>query len=111
MAVPRLNVPLVLEEKDRQPDGMGGYRIIWRALGVVHGRMNSGTGRLRGAEVGAESVTGWRILLRAFPQGDQRRPVPGQRLRMGARVFRVDAVAEQGPAGRHLTVIAEEERG
>lgn len=109
MAAPMLNVPLVLEEKDRQPDGMGGYRVIWRPLGVLHGALRAGPGRLRGGEAGPQSVSLWRITLRAFPVGDPRRPVPGQRLRMGARLFRIDAVTETGTAGRHLIISAQEE--
>lgn len=109
MAVPRLNIPLTLEEKDRLPDGMGGFRIAWRPLGIVYALMRSGAGRLRGAEAGAESVSQWTITLRAFPAGDPRRPEPGQRLRLGARLFRIDAVAEAGAMGRHLTISAMEE--
>lgn len=109
MAVPQLNIPLVLEEKDRQPDGMGGYRVLWRRLGIVHALMRSGGGRLRGAEAGPESVSQWKITLRAFPPGDPRRPNPGQRLRLGARLFRIDAVAETGAMGRHLIISALEE--
>lgn len=111
MAVPQLNIPLVLEQPDRQPDGMGGHRVVWRRLGVVHARLQSGAGRLRGAEAGPERVSPWKITLRAFPPGDPRRPAPGQRLRLGARLFRIDAVAETGAAGRHLTISALEEQG
>ncbi len=109
MAVPKLTVPLVLETRERQPDGMGGHRSAWRALGVVHAQMDSGGGRQRGAETGPESVVGWTITLRGFPAGDPRRPVAGQRLRMGARIFRIDAVAEADPLGRHLRIFAQEE--
>ncbi len=109
MAVPRLNIPLVLEEKDRQPDGMGGYRVVWRSLGIVHAMMQNGAGRMRGGEAGPESVNQWKITLRAFPPGDPRRPAPGQRLRLGGRLFRIDAVAETGAMGRHLTITAQEE--
>ena len=30
---PRLSVPLVLESPERQPDGMGGFRLHWVAQG------------------------------------------------------------------------------
>ncbi|SDE67871.1 Phage head-tail joining protein [Paracoccus isoporae] len=109
MAVPRLNVPLTLETAEREPDGMGGQRLVWRALGVVYAQMLSGAGRLRGAQAGAESRLAWRIILRAAPPGDPRRPAPGQRLRSGARLFRIDAVAEDGPDGRYLRINAVEE--
>ncbi len=109
MSVPKLTVPLTLEAKQRQADGMGGHRAVWQPLGIVYAQMQSGGGRLRGAEAGAESIVGWKITLRAFPQGDPRRPVAGQRLRMGARIFHVEAVAEAGASGRHLSVTAQEE--
>ncbi|MFD1795817.1 head-tail adaptor protein [Paracoccus aurantiacus] len=109
MSAPKLTVPLRLETKERQADGLGGHRAVWRTIGLVYAEMRSGIGRLRGAEAGPESVVGWTITLRAFPQGDPRRPIAGQRLRMGSRSFRIDAVAEADPAGRHLRVIAEEE--
>ncbi|MFV0292842.1 MAG: head-tail adaptor protein [Paracoccus sp. (in: a-proteobacteria)] len=109
MTIPRLNVPLILETKNRLPDGMGGYHTVWNPLGLLHAQMDSGSGRLRGGEAGAESEVGWKITLRAFPSGDPRRPVAGQRLRMGQRVFRVDAVAEADFSGRYLMIAAQEE--
>lgn len=109
MVVPRLNIPLVLEEKERQPDTMGGYRVVWRSRGLVHALMQRGVGRLRGAEAGPESVTDWKITVRAFPLSDPRRPLPGQRFRMGARLIRIEAVAEVGAMGRHLIVTGQEE--
>ena len=64
----------------------------------------------RQAEVGAESVVSWRITVRAAREGDPRRPRPEQRFRMGARLFRIEAVAESGSAGQWLDCIAREER-
>ncbi|WBU65339.1 head-tail adaptor protein [Paracoccus aerodenitrificans] len=110
MEAPRLSVPLVLETGERVGDGMGGSRIVWRAVGVVYARMKRRSGRLRGAQAGAETLLLWTITLRGFPEGDPRRPVAGQRLRMGARIFRIDAVAEADPAGRFLDIVAKEER-
>lgn len=109
MGVANLNTPLMLEARQREADGMGGHRVNWRKLGTVHAMLRSSSGGLRGAEVGAESFSRWKITLRAFPAGDPRRPLPGQRLRMGERIFRIDAVSEQDPAGRFLTVSAQEE--
>lgn len=109
MAAPRLNVPLGLEAGQRQSDGMGGYRLVWQPLGVLWAEMSAGAGRERFGEVGAESVVPWRITVRAAPAGDPRRPAPGQRLRMGLRLFRIEAVAERDPDGRWLTCIAREE--
>ncbi|MFV0409553.1 MAG: head-tail adaptor protein [Paracoccus sp. (in: a-proteobacteria)] len=108
MSIPRLTVPLVLETAEKQPDGMGGFRMSWRDLGILHARLKSGSARLRGGEAGAQSEIDWQITLRAFPKGDPRRPLVGQRLRMGQRIFRIEGVAEADASGRHLTVFAQE---
>ena len=110
MSAPRLAVPLVLESPERVADGMGGYRMVWRPRGVLYAAMRAGTGAERQAEVGAESDVSWRITVRAAREGDPRRPRPEQRLRMGARLFRIEAVAESGSAGQWLDCIAREER-
>lgn len=109
MVPPRLTVPLILETRERQPDGMGGHSVQWVALGQVFAAMKAGRGAMRGAEAGPESVAGWTITLRGFAAGDPRRPRPGQRLRMGARLFRIESVAEADAAGCYVQVIAEEE--
>ncbi|MFI0396289.1 head-tail adaptor protein [Paracoccus jiaweipingae] len=109
MSAPRLNVPLVLEQPQRQPDGMGGFRVRWAALGTVWAAMRARGGREVSGPVGRESAQHWEITLRAAMPGDPRRPAPGQRLRMAGRVFRVLAVAESGPAGRLLVCQATEE--
>lgn len=109
MSVPKLGVRLELEGSVRQQDGMGGYRVIWQPIGVLWAEMRAGAGRERGAEVGAESVVAWRITVRGARAGDPRRPAPGQRLRMGRRLFAIEAVAEQDKAGMWLTCFAREE--
>ena len=35
MGAPRLNVRLALEAPERQSDGLGGYRVVWRQLGFL----------------------------------------------------------------------------
>lgn len=113
MSAPRLTVPLMLETPVRVPDGMGGFRLTWQAIGQLWAEMRSGAGSERFAEVGAQSVVSWRITVRAVPAGDPRRPRPEQRLRMGegatARRFRIEAVAEADPSGRWLACVAKEE--
>ncbi|WP_372800033.1 head-tail adaptor protein [Paracoccus seriniphilus] len=102
-------IRLELEEAQRQDDGLGGYVVIWRRLGVLYGAMDSGSGRRRSAQVGPESVVSWRITVRGARAGDPRRPRAGQRFRLGQRLFRIDAVAEKDSAGRWLTCFATEE--
>lgn len=106
----RASTPLVLESPERVADGMGGFRLIWRPLGIVYAELRAGGGGERQGEVGASSVVTWRIRLRAARMGDPRRPRPEQRFRMGARVFRIDAVAEAGALGLWLDCMAREER-
>ena len=109
MSVPKLNVRLELEGSARQGDGMGGYRIVWQRIGSLWAEMKAGTGRERGAEVGPESVMSWRITVRGARVGNPRRPAAGQRLRMGQRLFAIEAVAERDSAGQWLTCFAREE--
>ena len=109
MKQPRLNVALVLETPIRQPDGSGGFRRIWQREGRLWAAMEAGSGGERLAEVGAKSVTSWRITTRAAPPGDPRRPRPEQVFTLGTRRFRILSVAERDPAGRYLTCHAQEE--
>ena len=109
MGAPRLNVRLALEAPERQSDGLGGYRVVWRQLGFLWAELDSGSGRRRSAEVGAESVVSWKITVRSAATGDPRRPAPGQRLRLDRRFFRIDAVAERDHDGLWLTCFAREE--
>lgn len=109
MTGPRLNVRLELEGSVRESDGMGGYRLVWRRIGSLWADMKSQAGQERGAEVGPESVVSWRITVRGARLGDPRRPAAGQRLRMGQRLFLIEAVAERDSAGQWLTCFAREE--
>jgi head-tail adaptor len=54
---------------------------------------------------------GYRITVRAAPQGAPSRPKPSQRFRDGARIFSIDAVTESDPGGRFLVCFATEEEG
>lgn len=54
---------------------------------------------------------GFRITVRAAPQGAPSRPTPLQRFRDGARLFAIEAVTEADPEGRFLVCFAREEEG
>jgi head-tail adaptor len=109
MTPPRLNRRLVLEAVTRVPDGAGGFAEAWVGRGAVWAEMVPGGGR-EVVEGGADLArVPWRITLRAAPEGSPQRPRPGERLREGARVFAVLAVAERDPEGRYLTLAAREE--
>ncbi|MFW8593264.1 head-tail adaptor protein [Cribrihabitans neustonicus] len=109
MSGPRLTRRLVLEDPQRSGDGAGGFAEIWVALGTHWAEVNSLTGRAAAREGAHLSLQRYRITLRAAPAGSAARPRPDQRFRDGARVFRIDAVAEADPDGRYLTCFATEE--
>ncbi|AUH63131.1 head-tail adaptor protein [Paracoccus zhejiangensis] len=110
MAEPRLNLPMILETPERQGDGAGGYRTVWQVVGQLWAGLSAVSGAERSGQAGAQSVVTWRIVTRGAPEGDPRRPRPEQRLRMGLRLFRIDAVAERDGDGRYLTCFAREEK-
>ncbi len=103
--------PLDLENPDRVADGMGGYRVAWRRLGTLWGALSAQPARSERGEVGAQARVRWKIVVPGARAGDPRRPHPGQRLVMGARVFAIEAVAEADAAGRDLVVWASEQEG
>lgn len=105
----RLNRPMVLEEAVALPDGAGGHALDWRALGTLWAELRPGAGRERRGEAVPEGVMLFRLYLRAAPQGSPQRPRPDQRLREGARVFRILAVSEADAAGAFLVCHAREE--
>ena len=92
----------------RVPDGAGGHEEGWAVLGVLWGALRAGAGAAAGDPVPFGRVA-WRIVVRAAPTGSPERPVAGQRLRLGARVFSILAVAESDADGRYLTCFAREE--
>ena len=106
---PRLTSKLVLERLDAVPDGAGGMHENWVALGTLWGEVKPRSGREGVGDAGQVSVTGFRITVRAAPVGSTVRPVPEQRFRAGARVFRINSVTERGPEARFLMCICDEE--
>lgn len=109
MNAPRLNRRLVLEAPARVADGAGGFAETWATLGEVWAEVAARTGNERGEAGMPVSSVAYHIVLRAAPQGSAMRPQAGQRLRDGARVFMVRAVAERSSDARHLVCFADEE--
>lgn len=109
MSGPRLTSQLVLERLDAMPDGAGGMHESWVALGVLWGEVKPRSGRETAGEAGQVSVTGFRITVRAAPQGHSARPLPEQRFRDAGRVFRINSVTEADAGGRHLICLCDEE--
>lgn len=90
------------------PDGGGGLMEGWQPLGTLWAAIERPAARLvrEGAlEVSSVRV---RIIVRAAPPGRSRRPLEGQRLRMGTRVFRILGVSEYDRAAHYLQLWAEE---
>lgn len=109
MSGPRLTSKLVLERLDSVPDGAGGMHESWVVLGVLWGEVTPRSGRETLGEVGQVSVTGFGVLVRGAPQGHAARPLPEQRFREGARVYRINSVTEADPGGRFLLCLCDEE--
>ncbi len=106
---PQLTRALVLESPVTAPDGAGGFSTIWQALGTHWAELRPGSGRERLATLGPSGEVRLRIVIRAAPEGSDRRPRPDQRFREGARIFRIIAVAEADVQGRFLVCTAQEE--
>jgi head-tail adaptor len=104
-----LNRRLTLETLQRNSDGAGGFDPTWSALGTLWAQVKPRTGRLATGETGAVSIGGFRITVRGAPMGHSNRPEPGQRFRMGTRIFRIEAVTEEEPVGLFLICHCQEE--
>ena len=109
MARPKLNRPLVLEGPDRAPDGAGGFVQVWAVRGTLWAKLTPRTGRDAAGGGLRLARAAYRITVRAAPQGAPSRPVPGQRLRDGNRLFHILAVSESDAGIGYLTLWAEEE--
>ena len=109
MTVPNLNRALMLEAPVQTPDGAGGFALTWAVVGTLWGEVTSGSGRdPAGVEITLATVP-YRITVRGAPVGSQRRPLPQQRFRDGARVYHLVAVTERDPDALYLTCFAREE--
>ncbi|MDR7125381.1 head-tail adaptor protein [Pseudotabrizicola sp. 4114] len=109
MKAVHLNRLLTLEQSVSTPDGAGGFSTSWHAVGTLWAEVVPGTGRELGGEEVRQASVPYRITLRGAAAGSPRRPVPGQRLTDGGRVFQVLAVTEREAAGQYLICFAREE--
>lgn len=104
-----LNRRMVLDARVETPDGAGGFTAGWQVQGTLWVELRTGSGRetdVAGLAVGSASH---RIYCRAAPAGAASRPVAGQRLREGARVFRILSVGEADGHQRYLVCTVREE--
>lgn len=109
MKAVHLNQELVLEARQSVSDGAGGMQSGWVRLGTLWAEVRGGSGRIAGGAAQVVSETAYRIVVRAAPAGSPARPVAGQRLRSGVRVWQIEAVREYDHAARFLICFAKEE--
>ena len=109
MSAPRLNRKLALERAAVTPDGAGGRSTAWETLGRIWGEMTPRAAREAHIDAGTIARSGYRVRVRALPEGHSARPRAGDRFRVGGRVFDVLTVQEDGPAARYLLCTVEEE--
>jgi head-tail adaptor len=109
MSAPKLTHLLVLEQASRVPDGAGGFTSQWAEVCQHWAEITPGTGRQTAGEEVFLAQVPYRITLRAAPVGAPMRPRPEQRLRLGARIFTILAVAERDAEGRYLVCFSREE--
>lgn len=102
MSAPRLDRPVLLEAAQRSADGAGGFVETWLALGSLWAELQPRGGRATDGPAGGLSQGRYRAVVRAAPVGHGMRPVPGQRLRMGPRIFTIEAVTEMPGDGMYL---------
>ncbi|MCF6273693.1 MAG: head-tail adaptor protein [Rhodobacteraceae bacterium] len=110
MSTPRLNRKLVLEERQKLPDGMGGFSESWVAKGALWASINAVGASEQLLAARELPVMKFKIITRAAPFGAASRPRPEQRFREGGRRFDILAVGEYDPAGQYLEIWAEEGR-
>lgn len=104
----RLSRSLVLEARERTPDGAGGFSESWVRVGTLWASVTPRVAREDFLGAVERPRVRYRIIVRGAPVGAARRPRPDQRLREGSRIFDILTVTEADPAGRYLEVLAEE---
>jgi len=105
---PKLERRLDLEDRVVTPDGSGGFTTSWQTLGTLPAQLIARTGRERFIGGRVVSGTGFRITVRAAPDGAPSRPKPDQRFRDGDRIYAIQAVAENNKSDLYLDCWAEE---
>lgn len=109
MTAPQTDRRVALEGRVSTPDGAGGFVAGWQKRGDLWAAFTpSQMGA--GQEAGQPSAAPrYRVTLRGAPVGSPRRPLAGERLVEGMRVFDILSVGES-PLGRGwLALLVEEE--
>ncbi|MHA7873876.1 head-tail adaptor protein [Roseivivax sp.] len=111
MSAPQLSRRVTLERRLTAPDGVGGQAGGWQALGTLWAEMTPRAGREGRGAGGTLARAGYRVTIRALPEGSASRPRVTDRLRLGGRVFEILAVQEADAAARYLVLTVEERAG
>ena len=98
-----LNRRATLRAQTLTPDGGGGFTESWDVVAIVWARLEPVTGADRGASDKLESRVRHKIVLRR-----SNACAPGQRVEIGARIFGVRALLDEGPQSPFLTLLCEE---
>jgi SPP1 family predicted phage head-tail adaptor len=99
----QLRTQLVLEDPVEAPDGQGGFAISWTERAAVWAMVEPSGGRAALYAGRAAVLSTHRIWLRH--RDDVK---PGQRLRRGVRLYRIDQAEDADGTRRYLIVRATE---
>ena len=98
-----LNQRATLRAQTLTPDGGGGFTGSWDVVATVWARLEPVTGADNTAADKRESRVRHRVVLRR-----SNAVAAGQRLEIGARIFAVRALLDEGPQSPFLTLLCEE---
>ena len=104
-----LNWLLILEERQRVSDGVGGFLETWVQLGQLWGEIQTRSVQATEVSAGTTSLERHRILVRGAAEGDPRRPAAGQRFRNGSKAYSIDSVSENDASASYLLCWTREE--
>lgn len=99
-----LRTQMILEEQVETPDGQGGFTVVWTEIATLWAAIDAAGGR-------AESFAGRSAIVSTHTIWLRHRDdvCPGQRLRRGAHIYRVDQAEDADGSRRYLFVRATEE--
>lgn len=100
---------LALEDRQRIPDGSGGYSESWVPLGTVWAHVQARGVSATEVSAGSTTLVRYKITVRGAPEGSPKRIKTGQRFRNGSKVYTVDSVSESDATGLYLVCSARKE--
>ena len=103
------NRKLQLERAEKTPDGSGGFHEAWVSLGTLWAYIEPRSARQAELQTIPTAKSLYRVIVRSAPFGSSMRPLPGQRLVEGTRIYLIDGVMEADEAGNFLDIWIKEE--